>query len=292
MRAADHTLTPRTDLEVAAPVVGVQLGWRSWSVIVASSLIGLFTIAWPLLMPAVDVSPQHASDAPFVFAFLLPVVLMLVVAQISDGGLDSKALALLGVLSAINAAIRPVLGAGTAGVESIFFLLILAGRVFGPGFGYLLGFTSMFASALLTAGVGPWLPSQMLCAAWVGLGAGLLPRRVGGRTELWLLVAYGIVAAYLYGAMMNLWFWPFISGIQVGADPGGLGSLDYVPGAPPGENLVRFAWFTLISSTAGWDTGRAITTTIALLLLGRPVMGVLRRASGMARIVADPSGTA
>src|SRR5699024_8171036 len=123
-------------------------------------------------------------------------------------GLDAKALALLGVLSAINAAIRPVLGAGTAGVESIFFLLVLAGRAFGPGFGYLLGFTSMFASALLTAGVGPWLPSQMLCAAWVGLGAGLLPRKLGGRAELLVLIGYGIVAAYLFGALMNLWFWP------------------------------------------------------------------------------------
>ena len=33
----------------------------------------------------------------------------------------------------------------------------------------------MFASALLTGGVGPWLPFQMLCAAWVGFFAGCLP---------------------------------------------------------------------------------------------------------------------
>ncbi|GAB3822601.1 ECF transporter S component [Tessaracoccus terricola] len=279
------------ELEVAPPTVGVQLGWRSWSVIIASSLIGLFTIAWPLLMPAVDVAPQHADDAPYVFVFLLPVVLLLAVAQVSDGGLDAKALSLLGVLAAINAAIRPVLGAGTAGVESIFFLLILAGRAFGPGFGYLLGLTSMFASALLTAGVGPWLPSQMLCAAWVGLGAGLLPRGVSGRRELWLLIGYGIVAAYVFGALMNLWFWPFISGTSVEGAGVGTGSLDYVPGAPLLENLARFGWFTLFTSTAGWDTGRAITTTIALLLLGGPVLGVLRRASGMARIIPATGAT-
>ena len=42
--------------------------------------------------------------------------------KFSEGGLDSKALALLGVLSALGAAVRP-LGAGTAGVETIFFLL-------------------------------------------------------------------------------------------------------------------------------------------------------------------------
>ena len=84
---------------------------------------------------------------------------------------------MLGVLTAIGAALRP-LGAGVAGIETVFFLLVLAGRVYGPGFGFVLGTTTMFASALLTGGVGPWLPFQMLASGWVGLGAGLLPRRV------------------------------------------------------------------------------------------------------------------
>lgn len=273
---------PDPTVDIPAPVVGVQLGPRTWAVILASSALGLFALGWPLLIPAVGVAPEHSGDAPFVFAALLPIVLLLVIAQLSEGGLDARSLAVLGVLSAINAALRPALGAGTAGVESVFFLLVLAGRAFGPGFGYLLGFTSMFASALLTAGVGPWLPFQMLCSAWVGLAAGSLPRRVTGKAEIGMLIALGIVAAYGYGALMNMWFWPFISGINV---DGTGGSLDYVPGAPISENLVRFGWFTLITSTASWDTGRAITTSLALLIVGRPVLTVLRRASGMARIV-------
>lgn len=275
MRPADPTL------DIPAPVVGVTLGWRTWLVIGLSTALGLFAIGWPLIIPAVGVAPEHAQDAPFVFAALLPVVLLLVIAQVTEGGLDSRSLAVLGVLSAINAAIRPALGPGTAGVESVFFLLVLAGRAFGPGFGYLLGFTSIFASALITAGVGPWLPFQMLCAGWVGLVSGLLPRRVSGRAEIAMLIAVGIVAAYAFGAMMNLWFWPFITGINL---DGAGGSLDYVPGAPVLENLARFGWFTLLTSTGGWDTGRAVTTTLALLILGRPVLTVLRRASGIARI--------
>ncbi|MHA6511398.1 ECF transporter S component [Tessaracoccus sp. Z1128] len=275
MRGDDSTL------RIPAPVIGVLLGWRTWALILTSSLLGLFALFWPLLIPAIGVAPQHSGDAPFVFAAILPVVLLLVIAQMSEGGLDAKSLAILGVLSAMNAAIRPALGVGTAGVESVFFLLLLAGRAFGPGFGYLLGFTSMFASALLTAGVGPWLPFQMLCAAWVGLAAGLLPKRVHGRTEILMLTVVGVISAYAYGALMNMWFWPFITGI----DGGTAGSLDYLPGAPVGDNLARFGWFTLLTSTGGWDTGRAVSTALALIILGRPVLIVLRRASGMARVV-------
>ena len=269
-------------IEVAAPRVGVAIGWRSWLMIVASSTLGLFSIAWPLLIP---VSEQASnSTAPLAFAVILPVVLLLAISQLSEGGLDSKALAMLGVLSALNAAIRPVLGAGTAGVESVFFLLILAGRAFGPGFAYLLGFTSLLASALLTAQVGPWLPFQMMCAAWVGLGAGLLPKRVRGRWEVAMLIAYGVVSAYLFGMVMNLWFWPFMTGTDVQGSQGTLGALDYVAGAPLLQNLRHFILYTLVSSTGGWDTGRAITTAVAIGVLGRPVLGVLHRAAGMARV--------
>lgn len=266
-----------TAVLIPAPVIGVSLGWRTWSVILLSSALGLVALGWPLVIPAIGVTPQHADDAPFIFAALLPIILMLVLAQLSEGGIDARTLAVLGVLSAMNAALRPALGVGTAGIESVFFLLVLAGRAYGPGFGYLFGFTSMFASAFLTAGIGPWLPFQMLCAAWVGLAAGLLPRRVSGRAEIVMLCVVGALSAYAYGAMMNMWFWPFVSGTG--------GSLDYVAGAPLLDNLTRFGWFTLLTSTGGWDTGRALTTTLALAVLGRPVLTVLRRASGMARVI-------
>lgn len=270
-------------IEVAAPRIGVVMGFKSWLVISLASVIGLLALTWPLVWPPQATVPDQSAQAPWVFALLMPVVILLALTQVTEGGMDSRSLALLGVLSAINAALRPALGAGTAGIESVFFLLILAGRVFGPGFGFLLGCTSLFASALLTAGIGPWLPFQMLCAAWVGLGAGLLPKRLGPRAELAVLIVYGIISAYAYGIAMNMWFWPFISGTHVeGLDAG---SLDFLPGAPLAENLVRFAWFTLLTSTAGWDTGRALTNTVALLVLGRALLLVLRRASGMARVV-------
>ncbi|SKB07867.1 ECF transporter S component [Aeromicrobium choanae] len=261
----------------------VPVTLRSALVLAAASVAGLLMLLWPLIFaPAPD---QTRVDQPFIFMVLMPVVVLVVIAELSEGGLDSKALAMLGVLSAINAAVRP-LGAGVAGVEPIFFLLILGGRVFGPGFGFVLGCTSLFASALLTSGVGPWLPFQMLCAAWVGMGAGLLPRRLTGRSEIAALAVYAVVAAFAYGLLMNLSSWPFTLGIAI---PGAEDSLAMVPGDPVLENLQRFLVFTLLTSFWGWDLGRAITNCLLVLALGPAVLATLRRAARRARFLSKES---
>lgn len=245
---------------------------RSVAVLAVASVAGLMMLCWPLLL---RVSDSQRVEPPFLFLGLLPVVIAVVLAELSEGGLDPRVLAILGVLSAVNAVLRGI-SPGTAGVELSFFLLILAGRVFGPGFGFVLGCTSLFTSALLTAGVGPWLPYQMLCAAWVGMGAGLLPRRLTGRAEIAALAAYGVAAAYLYGLLMNLSAWPFLLGVQV---PGHEGSLSYLPGAPLLENLRTFLVYTLLTSTGSWDTVRAVTNATAIVVLGPSVLTTLRRAS-------------
>lgn len=264
----------RSDLVTRLSGSAVPVGVRSAVVLTLVSLAGLAMFCWPLLTHHGPSTTGHVTDAPIIFAATLPLLVLVVLAEFADGGMDSKALAMLGVLSAVDAALRPA-GGGAGGIETVFFLLILAGRVFGPGFGFVLGCTSLFASALLTAGVGPWLPFQMLCSAWIGMAAGLLPRRVRGVRELVVLVCFGVLAAYLFGALMNLYSWPFLAGTDIS----GHASLAFVPGDSLGSNLHRFLVYTLVTSTGGWDTGRAITNAIAIALLGRPVLALLRRAA-------------
>lgn len=242
-------------------------------VVVVACLLGLAMFCWPLVA---SVLPRSGGQsAPWLMLVLVPVLLVVVVLQVGSGDLDPRMLAMLGVLSAVNAALRLV-SAGTGGIELVFFLLVLAGFVFGPTFGFLLGMISLFASALLTAGVGPWLPFQMLAAGWIGLGAGVLGRVLAGRVaprgrvEIAVLAIYAAIVAYAFGALMNLWFWPF----AIGADT----AVSYLPGGPLAENLRRFVVFTLTTSTLTWDTVRAVTNVVAVLVLGRPVLGTLRRA--------------
>ena len=238
---------------------------RSGLVLGLVSLVGLAAFTWPLFL-APDAGLAHGADAPWLFALLLPLLLVVCLVELGDGTADAKSVAMLGVLAAVGAVLR-VVSTGTAGFEPLFFLLVVAGRALGPGFGFALGAVALFASALVTGGVGPWVPFQMLGCGWVALGAGLLPR-AAGRAEALLLAGYGFAAALVYGLLLNMWFWPFTA----------LGSsVAHIPGDPVVANLTRFLAFHLTTSL-GWDLPRAVLTSSLCLFAGPSVLGALRRA--------------
>lgn len=244
----------------------VRVDRRSAAMLAVVSVAGLLAFAWPLFASGrTTLDPLHA---PLVFAALLPLLLALVVAELASDQMDVKGLALLGVLAAVGAILRP-LGAGTAGLEPIFFLLILGGRVFGPGFGFLQGAFTLFTSALLTAGIGAWLPYQMIAAGFVGLGAGVLPRARGWLEVGWL-AAWGAVSAFAYGWLMDFAFWPFGIGTAT--------ALSFDPAVSAWDNLHTFALYNLATSM-GWNLGRALTSVVLIVLVGPGLLHVLRRAA-------------
>ena len=152
----------------------------------------MVAFGWPLLASPGSQVVAHAKDAPWLFALLLPLLLAVVLARGRRRRPRRQgASRCSGCWRRSAAALRP-LGGGTAGFEPMFFLLVLGGRVLGPRLRLRRWAPStLFASALLTGGVGPWLPFQMLAAAWVGFGAGLPAAPAAGRAELALLAAYG-----------------------------------------------------------------------------------------------------
>ena len=237
----------------------------SWAVVVAL-VTGTIAFGWPLVLrPESGMRPEQA---PIVFALVLPLVLAVMLSEVVDGRMDARTLAMLGVLAAVGTLLRP-LSAGTAGFELVFFLMILAGRVYGAGFGLARGAITLFTSALITTGVGPWLPYQMLAAGFVGLFAGLLPP-ASGRAEIWLLAGYGMVSAFAYGWVMDFAFWPF----GVGNDTG----ISFDPALGPLQNLHRFVLYN-IATSMGWNLGRALTNAVLIVLVGPALLRLLRRSA-------------
>jgi energy-coupling factor transport system substrate-specific component len=243
----------------------------------AVSGVGALALLWPFLVAS---SGPKDGAAPIVLMVLTAMVIGLCAVELTKGTMDARGIAVLGILAACGTALR-IPSPGVAGIEPVFFLLILAGRVFGPGFGFALGGVTMLTSALVTGGVGPWLPFQMLAAGWVGMGSGMLPR-MEERREIAVLATYGAAACIAYGTVMNLWFWPTVTGSSTG--------LSYVPGASALENLGHFIAFDLATSL-GFDLPRAVINAGLILLLGRPILRALRRAAVRTRLV-DPPATA
>lgn len=240
----------------------------------ALNILGLLAYLHPFL--AVGARDEasgwylHGTDAPLVFAGVAALCLVLVVAELTGGGLNSKSLAVLGVLAALAAVLRTV--TLPAGANLYFFQVILGGYVFGPRMGFLLGALSFFLSAVVTGGVGPWLPFQMFASAWLATAAGLLRPLacrlgVGGRTEIAVLATFGAFAAILYGAIVNLWSWPFWVG---GPD------VTYEPGLGVAEALRRY-WNFYFLTSFGWDLVGAACNAVVLATLGRPLLRALTR---------------
>jgi len=237
-----------------------------------SGFIGVIAFIYPFFLPqltAADSSTAHATVAPLLTTLLIFINLVVLLIEIQGQTVSAKIVAALGVLVAITAVLRfleillPVAG----GFSPVFVPIILAGYVFGYRFGFLMGTLSMLASALITGYVGPWLPFQMFAAGWMGMSAGWLPRLKKPALEMGLLLLFSIFWGFLFGLIMNLYFWPFVAG-----DP----ATSWQPGAGLPDGVRRYAAFYLVTSLA-WDIGRAVGNSALLLILGRPTLRALTR---------------
>jgi energy-coupling factor transport system substrate-specific component len=243
-------------------------------------VVGAAAFLYPFWLPARALPDRaHGTDAPLVAAVVGAMVVAAIVLELRRGTINGATVALLGVLSAMAGLLRLLDLPG--GGSGIFFLVVLAGAAFGGRFGMLLGLCGMATSAVNTGGVGPWLPFQMLTLGWMGGGAGLvgtITRRWPRRAEVIALAVYGWLAGFAFGAVMNLWFWPFAS---YGPET------SFVAGDSVVANAHRYAVF-YVTTSLPWDLGRSTLSALVVLLAGAALLRALRRASRRAAFDAAP----
>lgn len=246
-----------------------------WSLVLAT-VVGLVAFFYPFVLPGIqqvtDDSTAHAGAAPLLFALVVVVVLVVTLGALDNDavGVDrSRTVALLGVLVAVDATFRLV--PSVAGASPVFLLIMLVGAVFGPSMGFQMGALTLLVSAFITGGIGPWLPFQMLASGWVGMTAGFLPRHESLRRRVIDLAIFGAVWGLLFGALMNLWFWPFTAP-GVDADS----TLYWNANLGVAETIERYGRFYLVTSLP-FDIFRAIGNVVLVLLLGAPILKLLDR---------------
>jgi energy-coupling factor transport system substrate-specific component len=83
------------------------------------------------------------------------------------------------------------------------------------------------------------------------------------------LAAWAFLLGLVFGAIMNLWFWPFV--FQPGDS-----AMYWRPGMTLRETLSRYAVFYAVTSL-GWDLWRAAGNALLILLFGVPILRLLRR---------------
>jgi energy-coupling factor transport system substrate-specific component len=99
--------------------------------------------------------------------------------------------------------------------------------------------------------------------------AGFIPKRLNGKSEIFVISVYAIIATQFFGILMNLQLWPWL----IGTDS----QLSFVASDSVIDNLHRFAVFHLATSLS-WDIPRAVFTVILISITGKPILVALRRA--------------
>jgi energy-coupling factor transport system substrate-specific component len=238
-------------------------------VYVLAVVVGAAAFLYPFWIPSTALpNAAHAGDAPLVAAIVGALVVATIALEVRRGTMTGGTVAILGVLAAIGGLLR--LLALPGGGNGIYFVIILAAVAFGPRFGLLLGLCAMAVSAIVTGGIGPWLPFQMLALAWMGGAAGLLglvTGRLAPRLEVLVIAAYGWIWAFLYGGIMNLWFWPFTREA---------GPLYWVPGLSVSETMHHY-WSFYVATSLAWDAAGALTNAVLILVTGAALLRTLRR---------------
>ena len=236
------------------------------------SIAGLVVFLWPFL--GMGLSPELPA-----LAVTLASVGALAILEVGARRLDSGRLALLAALAAIDAALRLAMVNGVAGFSPIFFLVLAAGYEFGPSYGFLVGSFTLLVSAVVTGGVGPWLPYETFAVGWVGLSAGIagdLVRRVRPARRSWLpsrvdigdQVVVAVVPGFAYGMLTDVYGWvAFYRGVQ---------NVGWIPGMSPGQTVAQFGRYYALTSL-GWDAFRAVGDAIAVVAFGGPVLMALGR---------------
>ncbi|MBA7655399.1 hypothetical protein ES703_63303 [subsurface metagenome] len=184
-----------------------------------------------------------------VSAILVTLAVIAFFFEFEGAAAGSKEVALVGMLGTMSAVLR-IPFAAIPSVQPCTYLIICSGYVFGPVAGFMVGAITALVSNFFL-GQGPWTIYQMFAWGMAGVTAAYLRRFNLDRRGL---IAFGIIWGYVFGAIVNVWFWA---------------SLIYP------LTLRTFLVYQL--SSVWFDTAHAVGNALLLGLFGKKTIAILER---------------
>ena len=114
----------------------------SLGIYMSATLSGMLVLLYPFFLPAISqqagFGTLRVEQMPMMMTVLLGLCLLVLLFEAQGPMVNTKLIALLGILVAINSALRFIETAipGPGGFTPIFFLIILVGYIFGGRVGF------------------------------------------------------------------------------------------------------------------------------------------------------------
>jgi energy-coupling factor transport system substrate-specific component len=207
---------------------------------------------------ATERTAAHAAAAPLLTSLLIIITLVVLLVELQGQTVSAKVIAALGVLVAITAVLRilEVVFPAIGGFSPVFRadhprrLRLRLSLRFSPRHAgnARLGVDHRRRRPLAA------LPNVHRRLA--GNERRLAPQTGQPTLELAMLTGFGVIWGFLFGLIMNLYFWPFLAG----ADP-----TNWQPGLGFNAGFSRYLAFYATTSFV-WDIGRAVGNGVLLLI--------------------------
>lgn len=174
--------------------------------------------------------------------------------EFEESAAGAKEIALISMLGTISALVRLPFAALMNFQPSTFFI-ICTGYVFGPSAGFMVAALTAIISNLFL-GQGPWTAYQILTWGLIGMSAGFI-RRIpiaSTRIRIGVLIVFGIIWGYLYGVIINVWYWVYFV-----------------------YPLTWKTYLVTLLNAVWWDTTHALANAFFMFIFGTRTLSIMQR---------------
>lgn len=165
--------------------------------------VSVVSIVFPLFSPDTSFLKNEAILG-LIITVLVTLTIVSFLLEFESIARGSKEIALVSTLGTVSAVSR-IPFAAIPSMQPCTYLIICSGYIFGPVAGFTVGaLTALISNIIL--GQGPWTPYQMFAWGLAGFSSAYIRKFNLKRTGL---MAFGFIWGYIFGLIMNIWFWGF-----------------------------------------------------------------------------------